>query len=662
MVGEEYAAMSTDGARQWDEALLREQYQTLARLIPVLYAVVIATTASICLAFYATAPAWLVMWILAAVLVIVCLRLRYWLSVRAIAARQEIQIMRRDIRGTLILGPLIALVFAGVGICLIFYANPVQQSLAAVAIWVAATACAFCLAALPAASIPVVLAAAMPLAVTFLLSGNDMLRALACVVILISFLVIYMLVQNYRSFEDMVASRCEIETRHRQAEQAKEAATLLAHTDYLTNLSNRRHFELLLNARVSDPDLRETSFVVGIVDLDGFKPINDVHGHGVGDDVLVQVADRLAKAMVGHGRAARIGGDEFAVLLEGASTEAEALAFASTLQQVLAEPYAIGQGLFAEFGCSIGFALYPASSADPARLIDHADMALYRAKAQGRGTAIVFSPDQENSALERAQIEQALRRAIATSAFSVHFQPIVDLATGVLAGFEALARWRDPQLGPVSPAVFIPIAERVGLIEAITDDLLRKAARIAAQWPDRLTLSFNLSADQLVKESAGLRIITILAECGLPPHRFEAEITETALMKDLPAARRTIENLKAAGIRVALDDFGTGYSSLSQIRDLPLDKVKIDKSFVDQICLDLKMRNLVRTIITMCEALDLRCVAEGIERKEQLDALRLSGCYAGQGYLFARPMAAEDMATLIEAHPARPFAAGPHAA
>jgi predicted signal transduction protein with EAL and GGDEF domain len=274
-------------------------------------------------------------------------------------------------------------------------------------------------------------------------------------------------------------------------------------------------------------------------------------------------------------------------------------------------------------------------------LIDRADMALYRVKAKERSGIAVFDMNDESIALERAMIEQALRKAVVEAALDLHFQPIINLATGQINGFEALARWHDTRLGHISPAVFIPIAEQIGIIEQLTDSLLRKAATVAAGWPSRLTLSFNLSADELSRPSAGLKIVSIISECGLPPKRFEAEVTETAIMKNLENARRTIEALKAAGASVALDDFGTGYSSLSQIRDLPLDKIKIDKSFVDRICADPRIASLVRSIVDMCERLELRCVAEGIERQDQLDELKLCGCYAGQGYLFSRPVPKE---------------------
>jgi diguanylate cyclase (GGDEF)-like protein len=638
---------SRDEFSDLSEILIREQYYSLTRLVPVLYIVVITATVSLCLAFNGTAPAWLIHYLPIAVLMIVILRLRYWIKARAFGHNQDMGIIRRDIRGTQFLGPSITFAFTLIGIGLMPYSDPYQQSLAVVAIWITAIASAFCLATLPSASKMVVLSAGLPIAVSFLWSGNELKIVLTGLFAIITCLVIYILSENYAAFTIMVQSRAEINEKRRQAEVARQTATTLAYTDYLTNLANRRYFEFLLNERVSHPEQRQKPFAVGIIDLDGFKPVNDIHGHRGGDSVLVETAARLNSFMAGRGQAARIGGDEFAVLVEGVASEDEAVAFAEDMQKIFVVPIAIEGGAVVQLSSCCGFSIYPVSTMDAEELINQADMALYRAKAQERGCASVFTADYQNSALEHARLEQGLRLAVSARALSVHFQPIVDLGSGRVTGFEALARWHDAGLGHVSPAVFIPIAEKIGLIEQLTEDLLRKAVAIAATWPDHLVLSFNLSAAQLVKPGAGLKIISILGEAGLPAHRFEVEVTETILMKNIDQARRTLECLKAANIGISLDDFGTGYSSLSQIKDLPLDKVKIDKSFVDHICGDAKMGNLVRAIISMCDNLNLQCVAEGIEEGAQLDALKAGGCTLGQGYLFSRPVPSEQIAALL---------------
>ncbi len=269
-----------------------------------------------------------------------------------------------------------------------------------------------------------------------------------------------------------------------------------------------------------------------------------------------------------------MGGDEFAVLCEGVRDEGEALALAE--DQTDAAPMA----------CSTRTTKEPRKPA----------------------------------------LEQALHRAVANDEIAVFFQPIVDLATGGVSGFESLARWTDARLGAIEPSVFIPAAESIGLIDRLSRDLLRKAAAAAARWPGDVALSFNLSAAQFAKPNAGAGIIAALEDFGFPPTRFEVELTDAAIMKDLGAASATIETVRAAGVRVALDDFGAGRSSLAQVRDLALDKIKIDRSFVDRICLDPKIASLTRSIVDMARRLDLPCVAEGIERPDQLEELKLSGC------------------------------------
>ena len=446
-----------------------------------------------------------------------------------------------------------------------------------------------------------------------------------------------MLIENSRAFSEIVRSRFTIAEMHRAAEEARQNATAIAYTDYLTGLPNWRFLLSLLADRAEAGRVGGPPFAVGLLDLDGFKPINDIHGHPAGDAILKQVADRLAARMRGRGHAARMGGDEFAVVCEGVGDERGALALAQDLKSVFATPFVLDPTII-HLQCASGFALFPASTDQADELIRLADVALYRAKASGRGGFGVFDRSDERAAQARAALEQALHRAVANDEIAVFFQPVFDLATGRVSGFELLARWTDTRLGAIEPSIFIPAAERIGLIDRLSRDLLRKAAAAATRWPGDVALSFNLSAAQLAKPSAGSDIVAALEEIGLPPSRFEVELTEAAIMKDQRAACTTIDTVRAAGVRVALDDFGAGHSSLAQVRDLALDKIKIDKSFVDRICLDPKIASLTRSIVDMARRLDLPCVAEGIERPEQLEELKLGGCAGGQGWLFAGAM------------------------
>jgi diguanylate cyclase (GGDEF)-like protein len=629
------------------DELLREQYRTLTRLIPFLYAVCIATAFALTIVYTlaAEAPLFASKIVPLALVVVMMARRQKWIRARAKAETVAVERMLREMRATEFLGPLIAGGFAGLTLYIMRFATPLDQSLAMLAVWITAAASAFCLTALPVAGMAVIAAATTPLIGWMLMTGITQFMMLGALFSLTSFMMMSMLWESFARFRDIVNSRIMIDEKQKQTEAARQAVTVMAYTDALTDLPNRRHFEKLLHDRVSLSG-GAGHFAIGMLDLDGFKPINDIYGHAVGDEVLVQVAARLRAAMQGKGEIARVGGDEFAIIANGLATEEAVKDLGAVLKKALEEPIMVGT-ISARLTCSSGFSIYPISGRDPARLIDRADMALYKAKANHRGETLIFDSSYETTAFERALIEQELRAAVSENGLTVHFQPIINLADGKLTGFEALARWQHPKLGSISPAMFVPIAEQIGLVEQMTEGLLRKATSIAAQWPNDLVLAFNLSADQLVKPNAGLRIISILAESHFPPHRFEAEVTETAIMKDVAAARRTIDNLKAAGCRVSLDDFGTGYSSLSQIKDLPLDKIKIDKSFVDQICDDTKIASIVRSIITMCEHLEVSCVAEGIEHAAQLQKLKEKGCEHGQGYLFSRPIPKDEVLLLL---------------
>ncbi len=634
------------------EVFLRAQHAAIARLIPVLYVAVAITTIALSFGYAASAPLWLSVGIPTAMLIPVGLRFRYWMSVRKKSEILPLAIIRRDIRNTNTVGPVIAMVFTAMGIGVLINSTSHHPEIAAIAIWLLALSSAFCLAVVPFSSILILLSAAGPLVLYLLSEHEHEAQAMGVVVTLVTFQVVYMLIRNYLSFFEMVHSKAELQERKEAAEAAEQRSNLLANTDYLTGLPNRRCFEQMLIERSNLAKQTSGSFAIGIIDLDGFKPVNDVYGHNAGDDVLVEVAKRLEQEVGTVCDIARLGGDEFA-FMTSAKSEAEILRLSDGLQSALSQPYTVSLNRVVRLASSIGIASQKGGQADPLHLLAQADIALYRSKTNGKATTTLFTPDMELKSLQRARIEQGLRKAISKKELEVHFQPIYEISPQRLVGFEALARWNDSELGSISPAVFIPIAEETGLIGPLTELMLNKAATAAASWPDDLYLSFNLSAEQLVRESAGLRIITALSECGLAPQRLEIEVTETTLMKDLAAAVHTIQDLQSAGVRISLDDFGTGYSSLSHIRNLPLDKVKIDKSFIDEIVTDEKTRGLVSTIVAMCDALNITCTAEGIEENVQLEALTTVGCHSGQGYLFARPMPLAEAQHLInQTHPA----------
>ncbi len=410
----------------------------------------------------------------------------------------------------------------------------------------------------------------------------------------------------------------------------------LAYTDRLTRLGNQQRMMEKFKSMADDRRQGDKGFLVGVADMDGMKPINDLYGFEGGDEILKQCAQRLSAAIDQDGFVFRIRGDEFGFLLPEIKDQEGAKHIGKILQEVLNAPFDL-DGRTVRLSGSFGFALYPDAGHSYEAVMKNIESALYHSKRGGRGRITVFSKEIEDIILENARMEQALRRAIANNEVRPHFQPIISLQDGKLLGFEALARWIDAEHGFVSPAKFIPLAEERGIIAALTDKLLYHAANVASGWPDDVFLSFNLSSVQLVDPNTATDIIQTIEKAGLPAHRLEIEVTETAMMSDPETASMIIDELHSAGIRISMDDFGTGQSSLGRLRELKLDKVKIDRAFIMAIGEDKPAEHIVRAILEMCAGLDLTVVAEGIEEMNQAESLKRYGCHAGQGYLFGKP-------------------------
>ena len=418
----------------------------------------------------------------------------------------------------------------------------------------------------------------------------------------------------------------------------------MAYTDPLTGLGNRYRMRdkvrLLAAERAEDP----APFAIGIVNLDGFKPINDLFGADAGDEILCQVAHRLKACVPGGAYVTRHDGDEFAFVLPLIFERSGAERLGQTIRDVLSAPYDLGDRNV-RLSASFGFAIYPFAGERFEDLVKSAETALYRSKRRGRGQITVYSREIAEEMKRATQLEQALRNAIINDQVEVYFQPIVNLQNDTVLGFEALARWNDPDLGFVSPAVFVPLAEERGFIDALSEALLRKAAEAALSWPRDLFLSFNLSSAQLMDPATANNVLSILSLVGFDPKRLELEITETAVMGNAETAQRIIGELRQAGIHIALDDFGTGQSSLGRLRDFTFDKVKIDRAFVSRITTDRTSEQIVKAIISMCDGLGLEVVAEGIETMREAVKLKELGCGMGQGYFYGKP--ADAAATVV---------------
>jgi diguanylate cyclase (GGDEF)-like protein len=423
--------------------------------------------------------------------------------------------------------------------------------------------------------------------------------------------------------------------------EAERRAHELAHTDPLTSLPNRRALERAVKSACDAAPGAQEVHALFMIDLNGFKKINDVYGHPEGDEVLAIVAGRLREVTRDRDILARLGGDEFAVVTHHLSGPESATNIAVRIQTALEIPIQHG-GHSHRVGAGVGVALIPRDGRTAEDIVRRADIALYRAKNDPHASIRFFEEEMDRHVRERDVIERELSAAIGTQALLPWYQPITDLKSGRIVEFEALARWSHPTLGEIPPDRFIPIAENCGLMNELSDWLLRCAAADAMSWPGDITLSFNISPTQLKDPTLALRVMNILADTGLSPHRLEVEITESAIVQDLDAARELLTSLREAGIRIALDDFGTGYSSLYHLRMFKMDKIKIDRSFVHAMEVEPESAAIVRALLGLGHGLGLTVTAEGVETQGELDALRLAGCEEGQGFLFSKAVRASE--------------------
>ena len=415
----------------------------------------------------------------------------------------------------------------------------------------------------------------------------------------------------------------------------------MAQHDGLTNLPNRNYFNQRLETALGESVAAGTGVAMLCLDLDNFKNINDAYGHGFGDKILLMLASRLRKCLREHDTLARLGGDEFAVVLPRVKRLEEAQQAAQRLIDSVAPPFSIDGHSFS-VGVSIGIALSLPDGCTAEQLLQHGDMALYEAKRNGRHRYEVFRSDMEAAARVRRQTEIDLRRALHLGELQMHYQPIIEKAGHRISGYEALIRWQHPERGSISPADFIPIAEETGLIHELGARALNLACQEAAGWTSGETVAVNLSPIQFKSTELVSMVALALADSGLPAERLELEITESVMLDHSELNVRTLKALKKLGVRISLDDFGTGYSSLSYLRSFPFDKIKIDKSFVQEIGQSREAMAIIRAITGLSSSLLIETTAEGVETEEQFRRLKAEGCSHFQGFLFGRPEAAEN--------------------
>ncbi|MCZ4089968.1 sensor domain-containing protein [Sinorhizobium psoraleae] len=436
-----------------------------------------------------------------------------------------------------------------------------------------------------------------------------------------------------------------------ERKRAEDRISFMAHHDALTGLPNRVLFEAQVAGVLEAIRGRDQWAVLAFLDLDNFKLINDSLGHTAGDDLLKAVAERMRAAVRKSDMVVRVGGDEFILLLNGLPTERDiVLSRLEDIRAAIAAPVQLN-GRSLQVTCSMGVACFPNQGRTVSDLLANADAAMYRAKELGRNNLQVFTEEMAAKAHEKLLRHEELREAIARNEFLLHFQPQMNLVTGRVFAAEALLRWQHPVHGVMSPGAFIPLAEETGLIVPIGDWVLKAACRQCKAWQEAgllpLIVSVNVSARQFLERNWAARVAAVLAETGLEARYLELELTESLIMQDVPGAIATMHELEAIGVHLAIDDFGTGYSSLSALKRFPVQRLKIDRSFVEDIPSDVDDKAITSAIISLAQNLGLRVIAEGVETEAQVDFLRQSGCDEIQGYFFSPPLVARDFEALL---------------
>ncbi len=628
-----------------DPELAASQLTMLSQQVPLLYLILLSNAAALSYTHYNSAPKALTLILPAILIIAACWRLTIWWRWRHrhLDPSRTIKRLRIVIIVTLIQGA----VFTLWALSLFPYGNAYAQCHVEFFMSLTVICCNFCLMQLRAAALLLSLTVTIPFLLFFLHTGHPVLIAIAGNMLLVNIGMILVLLRNHNNFNALIISQRELTKRQQETQSLSDENLRLANLDPLTSLPNRRRFFAELELVMIRAEQEGRRFAVALLDLDRFKSVNDVHGHAAGDRLLTQVGMRLKRLTTDDFFIARLGGDEFGIILSDCQIDADVIDFGSIIRQALQGPCVIGDRL-SSITCSLGVAIYPSAGNNAQELFERADYALYHGKQNKKGGLVIFSAEHETTIRRAARLEQALRLADYDLEMSMTYQPIVDVLASRVIAFEALARWESPELGSIGPDLFIPAAERTQTIGELSAILLKKALRAALNWPASITLCFNLSAQILASAETMILILQIVQSSGLAPSRIEFEVTETALLQDFDSAAQAISQLRQLGARVALDDFGSGFSSLGYVHRLELDKIKIDKSFLTDIAHNQAAAAIIKTILALCNNLQLDCVVEGVETEAQLRTVVMLGCHHIQGYFLSKPVKEEAVTRLIE--------------
>lgn len=612
--------------------LVQAQARAFSRQVPLMYGILLVNSLVLA-ATHDTAPDLLRLHVPALLTVACVVRIIMWWRAheRVLSHQQARALLRTTVR----MAPVLGLGFSAWALSLYPYGDAFQQSHVAFYMGITSICCVFSLMHLRSAAVIVALCVATPFTAFFVTSGNGVLIALAFNFVIVIVGLMWILLNNYRDFGALVESRSAMERKQKETQELADENYWLANIDSLTGLPNRRRFDRQLAAALDLAQAEGRQIAVARLDLDSFRSVNEIFGQLTGDRVLVEVANRINALRRPTTLVARLGSDNFGLIMLEMTQQNALQACGDVLTAAMRPSFDMPTGIV-HLSASAGFAIsQPGDTADT--LYDRADYVTCVAKREARGRARVFSEQHAERLGQVRRMEHALHCADLEAEIHILFQPQFDIALNRTTGYEVLARWRSPILGDVSPVEFIPMAERLDMINKITQTVVRKALAVSAKLPKSLRLSVNLSANDLASTTAVEAIVAQVQKAGTPC-RVDFEITETAVMRDFEQASQGLVALLALGSRIALDDFGTGHSSLTHVQKLPLDRIKVDRSFVQEVTVDPTSRAIIKTTIDLCRNLGTSCVFEGIETEQQLDALIGLGGTVMQGYLFGMPM------------------------
>ncbi len=611
-----------------DPELVKAQFRVLSSQMPIMYSILLVNAWALALVFSSTAPTWLWLYIPLGFTALCAVRLVGWWYSRHRIPTAEVAY--KALKQTKILSVILVAILCSWSLALHPYGDTSMQANVAFFMAITGVGVIICLQQVPIAAHIVTIGISVPFVTHFFSTGLISFMAMSIDVALVAVTLLIVVFVQFRHFSDAVDARSKLEAANRENYR-------LANLDSLTGLNNRRRFFSQLNQTIEKAKIDESRFAVGIIDLDRFKPINDLYGHAVGDRLLQEVAKRITATLDETSVIARLGGDEFAIIMPHDHDNDELMGQGHQICQALNEPFELAEATI-QISASMGVVVFPDLAQSAQELYVRADYALCNRKRAQRGGVALFADQHILEIEQTTRIEQALNDADLEEELSIHFQPIVDAQFQKTIAFEALARWTSPVLGNVSPGEFIPVAERSGKVKALTPVLLKKALSCAACWPEDIRLSFNLSTHDLSSMESLLKIVALVEKSGVAPSRIDFEITETAMVYDFEQVKRSVGILKGLGCGLALDDFGTGFSSLTQLHALPLTKIKIDRSFVTDLNSNPASYKIVKSLLALSRDMDIDCVVEGVETQDEMQALSQLGGRLIQGYYYSKPL------------------------